>query len=526
MFVLIDMEWVWLYGDNFSVTQLAALRVDSKWNVIDQFKSIASPPNKRFHKWDHVAYSGSTKEEFLAAPSAATVVSSFLQWLRPEDILLWWRQESADKFAAMQKTLIHRKMDNEHHIIQPLFQCYVEDGFDTHGNPYMLSKLRGIEPLFPEHDSMNDVTMLRLLLQKVGFRKAYLYKPISMQGQIIGELCPLPYHIDPITMRIHLKGCPELPGSRRIIGVDGFKGAYRKGCKPCACCKPMWRAFLRERNQGILSDTQYNYIYLENSRVFHKPSCSTLREASSRLLGAIHYSACIKKKRVPCKLCKPDRKDAMIEIRSNALKTDALLPRMPVTRRSLTTIEKQSVKRHNQASKERASLDLAAMTGQEREDAITLTATRFAFWAAPGYESFHSRNCGKIKGLSGLCGFARYNEAVRAGFKPCRFCKPTQRMDIVASIPINNQERPNESVEEMIRQCETRGFTCEFENRILTIITPVARWSFDPWKHPYQLMHQHTEASPGGASEVHRQHRLLLSLKDVILYIAKHDSGK
>ena len=69
-------------------------------------------------------------------------------------------------------------------------------------------------------------------------------------------------------------------------------------------------------------------------------------------------------------------------------------------------------------------------------------------------------------------------------------------------------------------------FTCEFEDRTLTIITPIARWSFDPWRQPYQLMHQHTEASPQGKSEKHRQHRLLLSLKDVVSYIVKHDLGQ
>lgn len=162
---------------------------------------------------------------------------------------------------------------------------------------------------------------------------------------------------------------------------------------------------------------------------------------------------------------------------------------------------------------------MSDMTTQQRENAITLTAFRFAFWAVSGYESFHSRKCGKIKGLSGLQGFARYKEAISAGFKPCRFCKPTQCMDVVASVPVYNQERANESVTEMIKRCEHYSFTCKFEERILTIITPVARWSFDPWKQPYRLIHQHTDASPRGASEKHRQHRLLLSLKDVVLYI-------
>ena len=526
MFVLIDMEWVMLSASNFSVTQLAALRVDKKWESTEQFHSLVTPTNKHFHLWNHVAFAGATKDEFLAAPSATDVFRDFQQWLRPDDILLWWRQESSVNFSIMLKRLFKRQLNNECHFVQPLFECFIEDGIDTHGNPYRLAQLRGLQPLFPEHDSMNDVTMLRLLLQRVNFQKKYLYTPIPEQGQIIAELSPMPYHIDPKTKRAHLKGCTELPNKRKIIGCQTLNAAYKRDYKPCACCKTAWREFLRTRNQEILSKTQYNYIFLLNSRVFHKPSCSTIREASTLPQGAIHYSTCINAHRIPCKLCKPSLKDQLIEVKSNSLPKETLLPNVPVTKRSMTPSEKRSVKRHNQASKERASLDLSAMTSQQREDAITLTATRFAFWAVQGYESFHVRNCAKIKGLEGLRGFSRYNEAIHAGFKPCRLCKPTQRSDVVASIPIYNQERANESVTEMIKQCESYGFTCEFDDRTLTIITPIARWSFDPWRQPYQLMHQHTEASPQGKSEKHRQHRLLLSLKDVVSYIVKHDLGK
>ena len=52
---------------------------------------------------------------------------------------------------------------------------------------------------------------------------------------------------------------------------------------------------------------------------------------------------------------------------------------------SLTSAENRAVRRHRQASQKRARLNMSTMTEQQRTDSLTLTATRLAFWAVPGF---------------------------------------------------------------------------------------------------------------------------------------------
>lgn len=182
------------------------------------------------------------------------------------------------------------------------------------------------------------------------------------------------------------------------------------------------------------------------------------------------------------------------------------------------------MKRYQQASRERTNLDWNNMTEQERADAITLSATRFVFRAVPGYRTFHTRQCGKLNGLTGIRGFARYEEAIRAGFQPCRQYRPSHRQDALLSIPIYNQARENEQVSDIMALCEAQGFQCTLEENTLLIETKAGRWRFDVLKRPIFVEHQHTEGSIKGPSSIHWQPRMFLSLQDVVAYIVRHDA--
>ena len=182
------------------------------------------------------------------------------------------------------------------------------------------------------------------------------------------------------------------------------------------------------------------------------------------------------------------------------------------------------MKRHQQASQERAKLDLSNMTEQQRTDSITLTATRFAFWAVPGYSTFHTRNCIKLNGMENIRGFARYGDAVHAGFSPCRHCKPSAKQDAILSIPIYNQARNGEKIEDIISLCEAKGYTCSLTKNELLIETQAGRWRVDIKKRPIFIEHQHTDGSIKGESSIHWQPRMFLSLQDVVAYITKHDA--
>jgi len=65
MFVLADMEWMANENGHFSPTQLAAVKVDENWNIVDKFESFIRPRDTAFHDWEHVAYTGGTATDFL-----------------------------------------------------------------------------------------------------------------------------------------------------------------------------------------------------------------------------------------------------------------------------------------------------------------------------------------------------------------------------------------------------------------------------------------------------------------------------
>ena len=103
MYVLIDMEWVTNRHGNHWPTQLAAIRVDEEWQTVDFFSVLFRPKDITFQKWDHMAFSGWTRDNFLNADSLYPALDAFEHWLQPEDILCWWHQEAYDLYTLFTK---------------------------------------------------------------------------------------------------------------------------------------------------------------------------------------------------------------------------------------------------------------------------------------------------------------------------------------------------------------------------------------------------------------------------------------
>ena len=160
-----------------------------------------------------------------------------------------------------------------------------------------------------------------------------------------------------------------------------------------------------------------------------------------------------------------------------------------------------------------------------KNDFYTLTQPRFSFFSAAGYLAFHKRSCPKLKGLSGITGFARYKDAVRAGHTPCKLCKPTQKLDISCPIPITNQRRNGESVRDLQALCQTQGYPWEREESFFCFSTPVGKWKVDLSSAPYIVYHINLVRTPGNYYCYHRQPRLFLSLADTFAYIKSHDQS-
>lgn len=94
MYVLMDIEWITNRDQQINPTQIAAMRVDEQWNESNRFFARIRPRDSSFHQWDHMGYSGGTKEDFLNADSLSQVFSALDCWLNEDDVLCWWTPDS------------------------------------------------------------------------------------------------------------------------------------------------------------------------------------------------------------------------------------------------------------------------------------------------------------------------------------------------------------------------------------------------------------------------------------------------
>lgn len=525
MIVLMDLEWVTNAAQRTWPTQLAAMRVDNAWNPISTFHSLCRPLNASFQQWDHVAYAGAEPQDFLHAPPAEEVFRLFRRWLNPDDVLLWWNVEAPMQFTQMMAAMCFPKLKNKKQQAKYAFQAFVNDGYPTQGGLYHLADVRQIPLLQPEHCAVNDVCMLQRLLQKVGFRVEYLHRQIPGKNGVAPPPPPpdeSAFHflivIDAAV--VHKRDCSLLPDHAATIACKNLAECTKYRVRPCtACCRQEWTEYIVQRNADTMKRSKCSFFFLPTGRVFHRAGCHTVLHSRVHPKGVVRYETCLKSGRAPCRICNPAPPDAPASVSSSPEKKESS------KQRRLSATEKRALKRFRQASQERAQLNTSAMTAQEKTDAYTLTTTSYAFWAAPGYDSFHMRNCVKLNGLRGLRGFPRFSDAVHAGFKPCRQCRPSARQDAVLSVPIHNQERQSENAADIIARCQSHGYACTLKGDSLTIETPVARWIVDVTRRPVFVMHQHTGPAQTSGG-LHRQPRIFLSLSDLVSYIMRHDAPK
>lgn len=548
MYILADIEWVELTNKQKSLTQLSALRVDEHWDGNELFTSLCRPRSKHFCHWSHIAYTGADSDAFRNSPAAAEVLHTFNLWLQPDDIVLWWGDQPQKVFMDMMTQIAHLSPPKAMYHLNPYFKAYVKDGMPTKGSPYQLAEARNIPVFSPAHDSRNDVLMLQRLLQSVALDPTCFRKPLPVASSFLttARNCTAPFHYVPDTNIIHHPPCSALQPDDVVHGHFTLQNAFRKHAVPCmTCCIEKWADFVYNRNQSIIERSGCSYFYIKSESVFHRATCRKLYYTEETLFGIQTYRACIMTGRTPCPICapQPDERSAIVYVSSHQNYADAApVPSskqkvkkdtsliahvsdgiLMTSQNSLTASEKQSVRRHQQASRERKSLDLSGMNAQEKSDALALSSSAYAFWAAEGYSTFHTRSCPKLNGLHHLQGFARHIEALHAGYQPCKVCRPTAKSDIIASIPIDNRVRTGESLDQIMAHCRHLGFQCEYHEPDLTIQTAAGKWIMNVVKRPIFMEHQHTEGSIKGPSAKHWQPRMFLSLEDAVRYIAQHD---
>ena len=550
MLVLMDLEWLMIKGGRLCPTQTAAMHVDDNWNCIDRFDSLFLPLSVTQDYWHHDAYSGAKPEDFKNAPSAFSVMKKLFKWLNEDDVLCWWTEKNETAFRNLVMYLWKREVPRSMCVVYPLWQMHVTDGLSCKGTLYSLAGERGISVPSVQHVSVNNVEAFRALLQGTAFPSSFIRKPMSAEEtsdeaeykktQSTSEAIPLPavdltkfalyYDVDKATL--HRNDCPLLDPAAQLEGFDDFRICIQRKLIPCQCCsKEYWKAN-REAYQHIVSTCGFNYVYQTAETVFHRPNCVSLEQIPyTDVLGEVYYAKCLKKGMKPCELCKPTIKqqvgpkhvyaqDPQKRAQFNQNADDTW-----VTTRKLSKGEMTALTRHQVARNERAALEQSGQPKSytELRDEHTLTQTRYAFWSAKGYQTFHTRNCGKLQNMNELRGFAKYNDAVRAGLTPCKLCKPSAKADINISVPIYQNMRKGESRHTLDRLCKAAKFKHHFESPNYYIETPVGKWRININTCPVDVHHANLVKEPH-TQAFHKQSRLFLSLTDTFEYIRRHDT--
>lgn len=465
MYVILDLEWQEVLGNTYCPTQLSAIRVTNDWYIDKEFYSRIHPENGGYYLKSHVAFNGGTHTDFQNAPFFTEVLSRFETWLLPSDVLCWWNDTPSLIFHQLCRTTIHRVFPHRNLHLLPCFQSLVHDSRKKNGSAYTLAHARNIATPDKAHYSPNDVRAICALLQGTHISQAVLDEEPSMDITWYPPEAPrlktppkpkkptsfVPYAYDPVTNLVHQTGCPEAPPPKQLVPHGTLLSCIKKQYRPCpACCKDEWRKAVRQRNTDIIHKSKASYFYFKESSVFHRETCHFIQNSLRPFYCTSFYKSCISAGRTPCRICKPTPPSPL-----------PLPPSLPIPVRapkppSRPLFETQALKRHAQARKERLAAKGKVMTPKERKDLLTLTQPGNAFWAVPGYSNFHLRSCPKLNGMTGLQGFSTYDEACRAGFRPCRHCKPSTKHDLLVSIPFDNLSRNDENISDILTTCHKK----------------------------------------------------------------------
>lgn len=249
MIVLMDLEW--LEQEDMHLTQLAAVRVTDGWDVVDRLEAIVCPPKACLEQTGHMAFGGYSPDEIAGGISEEICRRMLCGWLTEDDTVIVWAESNRKYLRQLWNRYVpdlpKPRVRSISHMVQVIAS---QRGFPV-GDPYtILSEMEMPLPA-PKHRSIHDVEVLRLLLAALELSTDRLDRQE-------------PQHTTPKQKR----------------GLTG-----------------------RERNEDIISRTQYHFIYVTGSDVFHRRGCRLCLNAKD-IHGSVFYKTAARDHR-PCKICKP-----------------------------------------------------------------------------------------------------------------------------------------------------------------------------------------------------------------------------
>jgi methylphosphotriester-DNA--protein-cysteine methyltransferase len=510
MYVLADLEWVTNAHDKISLTQIALMRVDEQWDVMQQIYYRIRPTGPSFHRWDHMGFTGGSPEDFLSAPQGLQVFEEILSWLRPDDILCWWHSDARSFIQTHCPAIANSQVLLEGSVAKHLKRKLPL-------NPYKIGQSKNIPAPGVPHDSRSDVEMIRRVLQDIRLPQPFQEIPVP-PSQNHASVRNMAYHAHLGTNMLHRNGCPRLPATGHVKGYNELTKPVKKGYIPCQCIREQFLAVRKQRNRSILGNPNFCFAYAPNSKVFHRKECSRILTAKS-VVGTYHYKTCTKSGRRPCRICSPTPDHERISVPDLSHRGTN-----NVQGRQLSHDEQRAIQRLKEAQSQQNTIRKRTdLSPEEKKDMITLAQPVYAFYAAKGYQNFHLRNCRKLSGLSDIKGFSMYQDACHSGYRPCKICNPTSKHNVTVSLPIYSTQRPGESPDILAALCERVHIRHWIDTEYSYMQTPMGIWRIHSQAAPYRLDHINLIHTPNNSDTFHRQPRLFLSLTDVFHYICKHD---
>ncbi len=249
MVVLMDMEWYESGGENMPV-QIAAIRTDDHFQCLKQFYRRIRPDRLDGIRWWQVCFRGSQPQQFRTAEKLGKVMSDLRDWLREDDVIMWWHESSENLFRrvfARQFGYLPKAMG----ILHECVKAHLKDGKSKKGSAWKLAKARGLQAEKPEHDSLHDVKAFHLLLKHVGTpisqyaeegcMQRKIWKPFSQETETIADR----YFFDQKDSLLHRIGCTEAkPGVGTQI-YDSLEYCARHRMTPCKCCREEMDAYMK-----------------------------------------------------------------------------------------------------------------------------------------------------------------------------------------------------------------------------------------------------------------------------------------
>ena len=247
MTVLLDLEWIENNGKH--LTQLSAVRMDGNWNEIGRLDEIVRTPACCLKDKDHVAFGGFSTKLFENGIPEGECLVDLEQWLEPEDTIIVWANSNRRYLQELWIKHLKGKAPSVISAAKKARKIAAEDHFPVE-DPYAMLVQYGGKPTYPEHRAANDVEVIR-----------NLFRLMDMTLDRLSEPTPPP---------------SQPPFSQS------------------------------ERNQKLIDNSQYNYLYLKHSKVFHRRNCAAVLQAKSHteILGSVYYDTAACGHR-PCKLCNP-----------------------------------------------------------------------------------------------------------------------------------------------------------------------------------------------------------------------------